>query len=81
MFSCVTECFSTIAKNRFNNVVATLKGERPETASTRKKGTGPKKRISDKERATVKDLAVSPALGTISHKLPFKTLNELEFLG
>ena len=31
----------------------------PETASTRKKGTGSKKRISDEARATIKDLAVS----------------------
>ena len=81
MSGCVTECFSTIAKNRFNNVVATLKQEGSETASTPKKGTGPKKRISDEARATVKDLAVSPVLGTISHKLPFQTLNELGFLG
>lgn len=52
--------FSTITRNQFNNVVATLKREGPETASTRKKGTGPQKRISDEARATVKDLAVSP---------------------
>ena len=31
-----------------------------EAAGTRQKGTGPKKRISEKARATVKDLAVSP---------------------
>ena len=81
MSSCVTEFFSRITRNQFNNVVATLKREEPETASTRKKETGPKKRISDEARATVKDLAVSPVLGTISHKLPFKTQHELGFLG
>ena len=44
--------FSTITRNQFNNVVATLKREGPETASTRKKGTGPKKRLSDEARTT-----------------------------
>ena len=67
MSSCVTEFFSTITRNQFNNV-ATLKREGPETASTRKKGTGLKKRISNEARATVKDLGVSPVLGTISHR-------------
>ena len=60
MSRCVTEFFSTITRNQFNNVVATLKREGPETASTCKKGKGPKKRISDEARATGKDLAVSP---------------------
>ena len=81
MSSCVTQFFSTITRNQFNNVVATLKREEPETASTRKKETGLKKQISNEARATVKDLAVSPVLGTISHRSPFKTLLELGFLG
>ena len=57
MSSCVTEFFSTITRDQFNNAVASLKREGPEPASTRKKGTGPQKRISDEARATVKDLA------------------------
>ena len=73
--------FSTITRNQFNNVVATLKREGPATASPGKKRTGLKKRISNEARATVKDLAVLPVLGTISHSLPFKTLHELGFLG
>ena len=81
MSSCITEFFSTITRNQLNNVVATLKREGPETASTRKKVTGLKKRISNEASATVKDLAVSPVLGTISHRLPLKTLHELGFLG
>ena len=60
MSSCVTGFFSTITKHQFDNVVATLKREGPDAAGTRQKGTGPQKRISDKTRATVKDLAVSP---------------------
>ena len=60
MSSCVTKFFSTITRNQLNNVVATLKREGRETASTRKKGTGPKKRISDEAHSTVKNLAVSP---------------------
>ena len=52
MSSCVTKFFSTITRNQFNNVAATLKRKGPETASTRKKGTGPKKRISDEACTT-----------------------------
>ena len=52
--------FSTITKHQFDGVVATLKRKGPEAAGACQKGTGPKKRISDEARATVKDLAVSP---------------------
>ena len=37
-----------------------MKREGPEIASTRKKGKGSKKQISDEARATEKNLAVSP---------------------
>ena len=60
MSSCVTKFFSTITRNHFDNIVATLKREDLEAAGTRQKGMGPKKRILDEARATVKDLAVSP---------------------
>ena len=52
--------FLTITRHQFNNVVATLKREGPETDGTRQKGTGPKKGFLDEARATVKDLTVSP---------------------
>ena len=52
--------FSAITRHQFYNVVATLKRDGPEAPGTRQKGTGPKKRISNKACATVKDLAVSP---------------------
>ena len=53
--------FSIITKHQLNCVVANWKREGPEAAAILvKKGSGPKKRILDEVRATVKDLAVSP---------------------
>ena len=60
MSSCITEFFFNNYKHQFDNVVATLKREGPEAAGTCQKGMGPKKQISDKAHALVKDLAVSP---------------------
>ena len=71
MSSYVTDFFSTITRNQFNNVVATLKGQGAVTASTRKRGTGPQKRISDEARDPVKDLAVLPVRQGATNKRHF----------